>query len=874
MRLVRRSSAVLFIGSLALAIYACETSRRIGGVQPDTQSPTIDLSNTAGDTQDIAGGLQFHVQANDNLGLKTIDLTFSGGLIGQLDTLFTTEVKNYNVSHTLAFSGSSGAGGLIQIVGRAVDGNGNFAEDTIYIYLQNIQALRVRLVLPSPGALASTGKGIPVDIIAVQAGGIAKIGYLVSPSTAVTNPTTPPTDSILYATPYADSVEYGDTLIVVPSTGTFNIIGFAEDSAGRRGFSSVVTVTIQSVATDNTPPIVAHRVASRVEVDDTIHIRAQDPSAISWIGFRVDTNGVLMKFDTINVSAGNLSDVTRHASLGLQGLQPLPRYISVRGYACDLAVARNCSYTNSTTLIPSAPVQSVTTRGAKTFVPSTYQVPMAPQGLIDTIVVVAGVTSPLPFGGSIADAIFNGNDSSLYLTNPKLSRVEIFQVANTAFVAAGIPTAGPVPWGIALWPHDTLGNYDDTIVVANAGGVELSIIDVRPGVRRLAWRHDLPDYLIETYKILTSPIREQILLYDVSDRPQYVATVCRVITGSSLCAKDSVFAIYSTTPTQSSTSPFAGRATLRMEKLRNPAEFGNNPDSLYGHLFWELAGDSTLTTLGQDTLRIEIRRGRPYNQQKVILSACLGVIVNIGAFGLGDSTYVRNSGNFTHAILGEGGNITTRFARAAGYTAKANLVHGVASKCATDPTKIDPTPLFITSDSGDNDRDVGMLPAIDVSDFISNTGVTVHSVATNFNGGTNMVRADSIYFLDEGLKVKGTVPAPLGAFGMDMNYNHNFLAGSPGTPPFGGSGNPNDRIAFSARPDGNVDVWDTFFFNQLGTIVVRDPIIGPLRVARNRANTRQWLFGVTAAGLVMIELPVITNPNPSHPMWGPPLPFK
>jgi hypothetical protein len=336
-----------------------------------------------------------------------------------------------------------------------------------------------------------------------------------------------------------------------------------------------------------------------------------------------------------------------------------------------------------------------------------------------------------------------------------------------------------------------------------------------------------------------------------------------------------VFAVYSTTPTVSSTSPFNGRATLRMEKLRNPAEFNNNPDSLFGHLFWELAGDSTLTTPSSDTLRIELRRGRPYNQQKVILSACLGVMVDLARFGLGDSTYVRNSGDFTHAIIGEGGKITTAFARVAGYTAKAPLIKDVVpAPCATDPTKSNAVPLFLTSDSGENNRDLGMTPAIDVSDFISNTGVTIHSVATNFNGGTNMVRADSIYFLDEGLKVKGTAPAPLGAFGMDMNYNHNFLAGTPGTPTWAGSGNPNDRIAFSARPDGNIDVWDTFFFGQIATIVVRDPVIGPLRVARNKANTRQWLFGVTTAGLVMIELPVITNPNPSAPIWGPPLPIK
>jgi len=852
MRLVTRGTAVVGISALALAIWACETTRNPGGIQRDVTPPAILLVNTVGDTQDIASGLNFGIQAVDNLALKSVSLRFSGGLIAIVDTNFTGQVKTYAVARHFTFGPNSGVGGNIQIIGRATDGAGNFAEDTIDIFLNNVQALRVRLALPSPGALASTGKGLAVDVIAVQQSGITKIGFLVAPASSVTNPTTPPSDSIVFTPPFADSVEYVDTLVVVPASGTFNIVGFAEDSAGRRGFTNVVSVVIQSVATDNQVPIVAHRVADRVEVDDTVHVRAQDPSAISWIGFRVDTGGVMMKFDTVYVGAGNLTDVTRHMTLGLGGLQPLPHTIVVKGYACDAAVARNCSFTNSTTLIPSAPIK---------FGFSSAPAPRpAPMALIDTVIVVAGVTRPLPFGGRIADAIFNGNDSSLYLTNPALGRVEVFQVANTAFVANGIPTAGPQPWGIALWPLDTLGNYKDTIIVANSGGTELSVIDTRAAVRRLAWRQDLPDYLIETYRILTAPTREEIVVYDVSDRPQYVATVCRVTTGSTLCAADSIYAIYSTTPTISNPPPFTNKATLRMEKLID------TPDTslLVSHLFWELAGDSTLAQTSFDTLRIEMRRARPYNQQMVQLSACQGVMVKLSAFGLGDSTYVRNSGNFTHAIMGEGGNVSTAFARVIGYTTKARLLegNGTARGCATS---------LVTRDSGRNDRDQGVTPAIDVSDFISNTGVNIHAVATNFNGGTNLVRADSIYFLDEGMKLKGTTEAPLGAFGMDMNYNHAFLAGDPGTPTFGGTGNPNDRIAFSARPDGNIDVWDTFFFGKVGGIVVRDPIIGPLRVARNRANTRQFLFGVTVNGVVMIELPVINNPFPSKPPWGPPL---
>jgi hypothetical protein len=291
-----------------------------------------------------------------------------------------------------------------------------------------------------------------------------------------------------------------------------------------------------------------------------------------------------------------------------------------------------------------------------------------------------------------------------------------------------------------------------------------------------------------------------------------------------------------------------------MEKLIN----STNPAQLFAHFFWELnsAGSGTTT----DTLRIVMRRGLPYNVFEVQLAACAGVTVNFDEFALADTTYVRNSGNFTHAFIGEGGNTRASFARVMAYTAKLQLLHGIPVTCFTSPAG-----AAGPSDAGFNDEDLGMSPGVEVSDFISNTNTRVHSIAQNFNGGTNVVRADSIYYLDEGLRLKGTSPAPTGAPGMDMNYNHAFDAGRPGTPTFpppaGGPGNPNDRLLFSARPDGNIDVWDTFFYSLVGSVPVRDPIIGPLRVARD-ASGNQLLFGVTARGLVTVRLPTITNPLP------------
>ena len=816
-----RVRAIVALVTASGAVFACETNRNVGGVGRDTTAPIITLTAVGSTTQNVNTGLQFNVSASDNLTLSLVRLTYTGGYAaGPVDTTFPVGTPNVAFQRTISFPANTGVGGNVQIVGRAVDGAGNFAEDTLLIFLVNVKALNIFIVQPVSGASAAPGLNLPVQIIATHQGGVRKIGFTSSPAGAVTKGS----DSAVYTLPYPDSVSFTDTVTVNATTGTITFQGFAEDSSGRPGTSSSVTVAIQTAATDNTPPSVTDQVPARAEVSDSVVVHATDPSAISWIGMRIQSlGGATLRFDSVNVAAAKLTDVTHSFSLNLAGIvSTFPTDVIVQGWACDAATARNCAF-------------------------STVNGIVAGTNKADTVTIVAGVTRPLPAGGSIADAIFDANDSTLFLTNPTLSRVEIFQVANTAFVAGGIPTAGPQPWGIALWPRDTLGNYGDTVVVANSGGTELSVIDVRPGARRLVWRQDLPNYLIETYKVLVfnGGARREITVHDVSDRPQYVATVCRAGAGTA-CAPDSVFAIYSTTPTQSSSSPFNGKATLRMEKLINSTD----TTQLFGHFFWEIG--STPVGEGTDTLRIELRRGLPYNQTKVILSACAGVNVLLNTFGLGDSTFARNSGNFTHAFIGEGG-ISAQFARVFAYSSLQPLLHDVAQPpCPTG---------FGTADTGFTDVDFGMSPGADVSDFISNTGVHVSSIATNFNGETNVVRADSIYFLDEGLRLKGASVAPTGAPGMDMNYNHAFAAGQPGTPAFGGSGNPNNRILFAARPDANIDIFDTFFYGVVGSIPIRDPIIGPLRVARD-ASGNQLLFGITARGLVMVRLPTVANPFP------------
>ena len=843
-------------GMVALAgLWACETARNPGGVQRDLIPPVITLTANA-DTQPIASGLQFTVDASDNLGLKDVQLTYTGGYLAQTDTVFNTAVTSFNVGESITFPANSGAGGLITIIGRATDGAGNFAADTITVFLSNVQALTVTLLQPVPPAVASSGKNIPVQVEARQLGGIATLGFIITPRNAVVDPTTPPTDSVLFTPPARQPPDtiYTDTLTVQAGFTSFTVTAFAVDAGGRRALSPPVTVTVQTPGNDVTPPAVSHTISSRVEVNDNITVHATDPSGISWIGFRVDTPAtppatglVLVKFDSVNVSAGNLTTVDSTFALGLPlADSALPKSIVVRGYACDLATARNCAYSQTSTVITGAAAR-----------PRAMGVSAASGNGVDTVVVVAGITRPLPLGGHIADAIYNVNRRELYLTNDALGRVEVFDVASKTFSPTGIVTAGPVPWGIALFPVDTLGHYDaNRVVVADAGGTELSILDA--STRLLLWRQALPNFLIEKFSIVNNPfIRAIITVHDVSDRPQYVGTVCRPTSGGSTCAADSIYAIYSTTPTQSSTSPFNGRATLRMEKLINT----NNPAQMFGHLFWEL-GDLGANVTG-DTLRVEMLRPS-FGVRQVVLTACAAVTVDFQSFGLGDQTFVRNTGNFTHAFVGEGGNVSAAFARVFAYSAKDTLKSTADNCFMVQPGNLIP-------EGGTDDVDLGMSPGVHVSDFISNTGVHVEAVATNFNGLTNLVRAgtDSIYYLDEGLRLWGTSAAGSATPGMDMNYNHAFEPGGACTPTCGGgSGNTTERMVFAASPDTTIRVFDTYFFNQQKRIQTRDPIIGPLRVAKDSVAGQpatQLLFGITARGLVVITLPSITNINAQAP---------
>jgi hypothetical protein len=367
-------------------------------------------------------------------------------------------------------------------------------------------------------------------------------------------------------------------------------------------------------------------------------------------------------------------------------------------------------------------------------------------------------------------------------------------------------------------------------------------VDVANRVERR--RHRLPNYLIRKIKTSTDPATGFIVLniteYDFSDRPLYVGTTCR-----NNCAN--VFAVYSTTPSAGQSQPLRGY--VAWEELTAPAGTPN------GHFFWEPSTQSA--SLATDTLEVigvrDVVPGQPVRD--TILGGAVGVTADFAQLGYQDSTYVRNSGDFNHAVIGEGGGPSAlAFARAFTWDSRTGTTAISGGAC----TSIVGLVLRCAGI-----RDQGISDGVFVRDFIGNRSSRVTAVATNFNGRTNFVRADSVYVFDWTLRQTGILQVAGVNPGMDVNPNHRFDAGVRGSGGFGGVGSPNDRLVYAARPDANIEVFDTYWYQSIAIIPVRDLIIGPVRAALNGAG-QQVLVAVTQYGVVVVPLATVSNPLPVH----------
>ncbi|HJR66303.1 MAG TPA: hypothetical protein VJ802_07715 [Gemmatimonadaceae bacterium] len=815
--MLRSRGVALGAFAILLGMAACAEQQPSGSLG-DLDSPGLTLTPLDAPND---SSIAFTATAVDNLGIKSIRILVSGGVTNVIDTNFTVNQTRVTVPYTLAIPTTVQPGTAIVLIGTATDGARNVsAPDTLTLTVGGVAPPTVRIVSPTAADAAVVGRQVLITITGSSELKIRSLGYIATG--AVTG-----VDSVVYGNPLLVDRTSIDTLTIPPTAapGPLTLQPFLVDSLGRQRFlGAPVTLQVIPAAGAGTRPVVDFGLNERIEVTDTIFVTANDPAGISMLGYDVRLlDGTIVGQDSL-VSSGQITSLRNTFTMRLN-VTTFPTRVLVRAWA------RNSAGTSDT-----ARVGGVVR--------------------VDTVTVVAGSTRPLPVGGLVADGLYHQASDKLYLSNITRNQLEVFYLGDSTFKTP--VRVGSRPWGVAAWPRDRgdvtvprLGQ-GDTILVANNGGTSISYVRVNPADPNDSglevYRYPLPNIILYTITAKLSENTGQLLQvrtrYDFSDRPQWLGAVCKgATTANSPCTE--VVAVYSTSPTLGQNVPFdKNNGTIRWENLT----------TRQSHYFWQQAngqGDRRADTLEIERFGSMDASGNIVGHADSLLvpflqigthasgdTALVANVVRIPELAFRDTTFVRNSGNFRRAIMGEGGRVLgddiTRNARAIGYDATI----GMKLSNYSHPGYVLPTPV----------ADSGISRAMDVTDYVANTSSRVLGVSINFDGQIAAFRADSVYLIDPLLRLQGVLEVNGTNPGFDF-HPLNFGGGDPGVP---GSVLPTERLAFSASLQPEIEVYDTWEYRRVGCVPVRDPIIGPIKASVR--NGQVVLVGATARGVIIVAL--------------------
>jgi hypothetical protein len=739
------------------------------------------------------------VRITDNLDVARLRVTVSGPVTMTMDTTLAVGTKSAAVPVKMPVPASIPAGTPVSVRAQATDGAGNAGLVDATLAVGNLPVPQVVITAPTAGAPLVLGKSSVLTISAASPMRVRRVGWTATGAFVDRD------SVVLSSTTQVDSIVVTDTLRV-PATATpgiLTIVPFVVDSANRRVTGTPLALSVQATPPQGTTPTVTVATGSRLEASDSIGAMATDQAGISWVGYELVglADSTRVGGDSLG-GDGSLVNVSHRLGLRLPAGVPLP--LRVRTFAVNAAGARGYAKVGAATRL-------------------------------DTI--VPGTTIALPAGGRVADGIFHPRWDRLYLTNVEKNLLEVFDMAQMRFSPA--VRVGSRPWGVAAWPRGRDGTMGDTLLVANSGGTNVSYVDLTSNAE--VFRYPLPNIIVYTMTTAQSQagqLMRQYTRHEFSDRPQYLAATC---TGTTTTCVDPVL-VYSTSPTGGQTRGFQNRGTVRWENLRTRES----------HFFFEHA---TGQTEGRsDTLRIvryaaDVQKQQfPADPDSTVLvddfeqivsdggvSAFYSVVVDLPRIAFRDTTYLRNSGNFRRAILGEGGPATN--SRAMTYDATRGLLPSFADRMGTRWTF--QKPLI----------DMGISPASAVSDVIANTATFVRGVAMNFDGALGAIRADSTYLIDPTLRLQGTLQTSGGQnAGFDFHPQNTGIGSTSPT-----AGDLSTRLAFSASSQAQFEVYDTWCYRRIATILVRDPIIGPVKASR-RSNGQLVIVGATARGVLVLPL--------------------
>ena len=191
---------------------------------------------------------------------------------------------------------------------------------------------------------------------------------------------------------------------------------------------------------------------------------------------------------------------------------------------------------------------------------------------------------------------------------------------------------------------------------------------------------------------------------------------------------------------------------------------------------------------------------------------------------------MRNSGNFARAVFGEGGPVEGSRA----ITLDVNRGFEQTARMLDNSIATLEMPVI----------DRGISQAADVGEWVANSVAQVKGVAMNFDGSLAGVRADSTYLLNTQLRLQGILGTTQANGGLDFHPLNNSLNSFP----------LSTRLVFAASAEPVIDIFDSYCYKKVGSVPIRDPIIGPIKAALRPATGQIVLVGTTRGGVVIVTL--------------------
>lgn len=806
----------------------------------DRSDPVVQiLDPPPGDTVGVGTGTAYLVRArvSDESGIAEVTMV-GVGLRGDPDLGTGEEIVRFSPaviefpgagSDTLPsdtivrrFLQQTGQGNeLVHVIVTATDLFGNVSADTAFI---SLGGPNVVILTPQDGqAYSNTLPSIPVRVAITDSAGLESLTLQVSGiiEREYRQVVTGTSDTITFVIPGADYAGLQGQLILRAE-------GRNQDALVAP--SPTVTIVIQPAdAGETVPPTLAGDVdpisqpgagARRREMLDSVrvHIQANDASGLAEAGVIVNATlngGTFTSFERV-VALGGTPQTDTVISIAVQDL-----------YLAAGVSPASVSMPDPVDLELIVFAEDVNGNGDSLTINT-------------ELLTVAGYTARLPGGGIISDAAIDSTAGreSLYLSNFTQSRVDVLVLADSSFRPGGI-LAGAQPWGLFI--NDVDGSVQDTLIVANSGGTNLSKIPLwLPSLAEdVSSRVHTPEAVIyQLDRELDDQLNPRFAyqFFGFSDRPQFVAQA----------VSDAL--LYSTVPTVS-----AAGGTIRMA-LKQPGwlEYedyflfpGGDPSNEADFESFLILNADRVVLIATDTgdlIRIvDHVPGFPASPIDVIGSEttvfdmawaagsdvvkCAGSF-NAEAVALQDTTFVAASGDESWIAFGEGA------------TADAGRVIMFDGSVTTP---LDPFCLA-----------TGQSHEIQITDLVHNASERVTGLGLNNNGTLGVARGDfAAYYFDRSLRLEGLYSEDInpGGYGAALHPDH--AAESGGSTPA--------TLSFVGTAESTVKIIDTYHFFARGEIPIRDPIVGPLRATRPLPSDNAGLTCPADDRCVVVKLFAVTQ---------------